>query len=127
MIPEELKYTDTHEWARTEDNGAVAIGITHFAQDKLGDMVFVEPPKMGARVKGGEACGILESVKAASDLYAPIGGEIVAINDDVQATPEKINKDPYAAWLFKVKPDDASELQSLMDAERYAALVESEH
>ncbi|HET6756547.1 MAG TPA: glycine cleavage system protein GcvH [Burkholderiales bacterium] len=125
-IPEELKYNETHEWAKLEPDGAVAVGITHFAQDKLGDMVFVEPPKMNSQVKRGDSCAVLESVKAASDLYAPVSGEVIAVNDEVQAAPEKINKDPYGAWLFKLKPDDPSELDSLMSAEQYAALVENE-
>ncbi|MGH8720230.1 MAG: glycine cleavage system protein GcvH [Burkholderiales bacterium] len=126
-IPKELKYNETHEWAKLEPDGAVAVGITHFAQDKLGDMVFVEPPKINSRVKRGDSCAVLESVKAASDLYAPISGEVVAVNDEVQAAPEKINKDPYGAWLFKLKPDDAAELQSLLSAEQYASLIENEH
>jgi glycine cleavage system H protein len=126
-IPEELRYNDTHEWAKAESDGTVAVGITDFAQDKLGDMVYVEPPKMNTRVKKGEACGVLESVKAASDLFAPLSGEIVAVNDEVNASPEHINKDPYGAWLFKVKPDDPTELQSLLNAEQYAALLQSEH
>lgn len=126
-IPEELKYNETHEWAKLEPDGAVAVGITHFAQDKLGDMVFVEPPKMNSQVKRGDSCAVLESVKAASDLYAPVSGEVIAVNDEVQAAPEKINKDPYGAWLFKLKPDDAAELQSLLSAEQYASLIENEH
>ena len=125
-IPEELKYNETHEWAKLEPDGAVAVGITHFAQDKLGDMVFVELPRMNSQVKRGDSCAVLESVKAASDLYAPVSGEVIAVNDEVQAAPEKINKDPYGAWLFKLKPDDPSELDSLMSAEQYAALVENE-
>lgn len=125
-IPKELKYNETHEWAKAEADGAVMVGITHFAQDKLGDMVYVEPPKMNARLKRGDACAVLESVKAASDLYAPVSGEVIAVNSEVQETPEKINKDPYSAWLFKLKPDDASELQSLLSAEQYAALLENE-
>lgn len=126
-IPKELKYNETHEWAKLEPDGAVAVGITHFAQDKLGDMVFVEPPKMNSQVKRGDSCAVLESVKAASDLYAPVSGEVIAVNDEVQAAPEKINKDPYGAWLFKLKPDDAAELQSLLSAEQYASLIENEH
>jgi glycine cleavage system H protein len=126
-IPENLKYNETHEWAKAEADGTVSVGITHFAQDKLGDMVYIEPPKMNARVSKGDACAVLESVKAASDLYAPLSGEIIAINEEVNASPEQINKDPYAAWLFKMKPDDPAELQSLLSAEQYAAVVESEH
>jgi glycine cleavage system H protein len=125
-IPEELKYNETHEWARREPDGAVAVGITDFAQDKLGDMVYFEPPKMKARVKRNEACAVLESVKAASDVYAPVSGEVTAVNDEVQAAPEKINKDPYAAWLFKLKPDDASEIDSLLSSEQYQKIVDSE-
>jgi glycine cleavage system H protein len=125
-IPEGLKYNETHEWARREPDGTVAVGITHFAQDKLGDMVYIEPPKMNARVKKGDACAVLESVKAASDLYAPLSGEVVAVNGEVSATPETINRDPYGAWLFKIKPDDPAELASLLDAEGYAAVVQGE-
>ncbi len=125
-IPKELKYNETHEWAKLEPDGAVAVGITHFAQDKQGDMVFVEPPKINSRVKRGDSCAVLESVKAASDLYAPISGEVVAVNDEVQAAPEKINKDPYGAWLCKLKPVDAAELQSLLSAVQYASLIENE-
>jgi glycine cleavage system H protein len=126
MIPEELKYNDTHEWARREADGTIAVGITHFAQDKLGDMVYIEPPKMNARVKKGDACGVLESVKAASDLYAPLSGEVVAINDEINSAPEAINKDPYGAWLFKLKPDDPAEMNSLLNAEQYGAIVASD-
>ena len=126
-IPEDLKYNETHEWARAEADGTVSVGITHFAQDKLGDMVYIEPPKIKAHVSKGEACAVLESVKAASDLYAPLSGKIVAINEEVNASPEQINKDPYAAWLFRMKPDDPAELQSLLGAEQYTAVVASEH
>jgi glycine cleavage system H protein len=124
--PQDLKYTDSHEWARREPDGTVAVGITHFAQDKLGDMVYIEPPKIDARLKKGDACAVLESVKAASDLYAPVSGAVVAVNDDVNDAPEAINKDPYGSWLFKLKPDDPAEIESLLSAEQYESIVASE-
>src|SRR5882672_11212352 len=98
-IPAELKYTESHEWARLEAEGTVAVGITQHAQELLGDMVFVEPPEVGHKLAAGEECGVVESVKAASDIYAPIGGEVVSVNDEVVEAPEKINADPYRNWI----------------------------
>lgn len=125
-IPGDLRYAKTHEWARLEGDGTVTVGITHHAQDLLGDMVFVETPDVGRRVQAGEACAVVESVKAASDVYAPMAGTVVAANQQVVDAPEKINQDAYANWLFKLKPDDARDLDTLLDAEAYRALVESE-
>lgn len=125
-IPKELKYTKTHEWVRAEPDGTVSVGITHHAQDLLGDMVYVENPAVGRRVAAGEECAVVESVKAASDVYAPVAGEIVAVNEDVAASPEKINQDPYGAWMFRVKPDNPADLAGLLDASAYQAVVESE-
>lgn len=125
-IPAELKYTKTHEWVRVEGDGTVTVGISHHAQDLLGDMVFVENPAAGRRVAAGEECAVVESVKAASDVYAPLSGEVVASNDEVEASPEKLNQDPYGAWMFRLKPDDAGQLDQLLDAQAYQALVESE-
>jgi glycine cleavage system H protein len=121
---DDLKYTATHEWVRSEPDGTLAVGITDFAQDALGDIVFVEFPKVGAKVKAGEAVGVVESVKAASDIYAPVSGEVVAVNDAIPDHWETINQDAFAAWLYKLKPSDAGELGKLLDAKRYAASAE---
>ncbi len=117
--PENLKYTDTHEWVKQEADGTVTIGITFHAQQMLGDVVFVENPEPGRRGKKGEECGVVESVKAAADIYAPLSGEIVAANEALGDAPEKINQDPYGAWMFRLKPADAKELESLLDAAGY--------
>lgn len=119
-----LKYTATHEWVRSEPDGTLAVGITDFAQDALGDIVFVEFPKVGASVAAGEAVGVVESVKAASDIYAPVSGEVVAINDGIPDHWESINQDAFAAWLYKLRPSDAGELGKLLDAKAYAAGAE---
>ncbi|MBX3672457.1 MAG: glycine cleavage system protein GcvH [Burkholderiales bacterium] len=118
-IPKELKYTESHEWARAEADGTVTIGITDHAQEQLGDIVFVEAPKAGRKVAKGEAVGVVESVKAASDIYAPIAGEIVAGNDALADAPEKVNADAYGSWLFRIKPDNAADLGQLLDAAAY--------
>jgi glycine cleavage system H protein len=125
-IPAELKYTQSHEWARLESDGTVSVGITHHAQELLGDMVFVEPPEVGRKLAAGEECGVVESVKAASDIYAPIEGEIIAVNSEVVEAPEKINTDPYANWIYKLKPDNAASLNKLLDAAGYQAIVDAE-
>jgi glycine cleavage system H protein len=125
-VPTDLKYTDSHEWAKPEADGSVTVGITHHAQDRLGDLVYVENPQVGKRFGKGQECGVVESVKAASDIYAPISGEVIAINDELSAHPEKINQDAYAAWMFKLKPADLKELDSLLDAAGYQKLIESE-
>jgi glycine cleavage system H protein len=125
-IPADLKYTKSHEWARLEADGSVTIGITHHAQELLGDMVFVENPVVGRKLTQGEECAVVESVKAASDVYAPIAGEVLAANGDVESAPESINQDAYAAWLFKIKPDNAADLGALLDPAAYQALVDSE-
>ena len=117
--PTDLKYTPTHEWIRQESDGTVTIGITDHAQQQLGDVVFVEPPAPGRTVKKGEECGVVESVKAAADIYAPISGEIVAANAELADAPEKINQDPYGAWMFRIRPSDAGELTGLLDAAGY--------
>jgi glycine cleavage system H protein len=124
-VPVDLKYTDTHTWIGQEVDGAVSVGITHHAQDLLGDVVYVENPAVGKTFKQGQQCGVVESVKAASDIYAPISGEVVAVNEALSGSPEKINEDAYAAWLFKLKPTDPSELNALLDAAAYRKLVES--
>jgi glycine cleavage system H protein len=125
-IPADLKYTSTHEWVRAESDGTLSVGITHHAQDLLGDLVFVERPPVGKQVRKGEECGVVESVKAASDIYAPVSGEIVASNDELETAPEKINEGAYDAWMFRLKPSDSAELKELLDAAGYRKLVESE-
>jgi glycine cleavage system H protein len=123
--PQELKYTPTHEWVRAEPDGTLAVGITDFAQEALGDIVFVEFPKPGARVKAGDPVGVVESVKAASDIYAPVAGEVVAINDALPDHWEAINHDAFGAWLYKLKPAEPGEMASLLDAAGYAAAAEA--
>ena len=125
-IPADLKYTDSHEWIRMEADGSATVGITHHAQDLLGDLVFVENPAAGRKLRKGEECGVVESVKAASDIYAPIGGEVVAVNAELETAPEKINQGAYQAWMFRIKPSDAGELAGLLDADGYRKLVDSE-
>jgi glycine cleavage system H protein len=117
--PSDLKYTDSHEWVRQEADGTVSVGITFHAQDMLGDVVFLQNPAAGRQVKKGEECGVIESVKAAADIYAPLSGEIVAANEELADMPEKINQDPYNAWMFRLKPADAAELEALLDAAAY--------
>ncbi len=124
--PENLKYTATHEWVRNESDGTVTIGITQHAQELLGDMVFVESPKVGRKLKAEEECAVVESVKAAADVYAPVAGEVVAVNGELDSTPEAINADPYAAWIFRMKPDNAADVAALLDAAAYQAIAESE-
>ncbi len=122
--PQELKYTPTHEWVRIEADGTATVGITDFAQEALGDIVFVEFPKVGSSLKAGDAVGVVESVKAASDIYAPLSGEVVAVNGEIPDHWEAINKDAFAAWLYKLKPAHPDELETLLDAARYAAAAE---
>lgn len=124
--PNDLRYTKSHEWARKEADGTVTIGITDHAQSLLGDMVFVELPKVGTKLAAGKECGVVESVKAASDVYAPVAGEVAAVNTAVSDTPESINRDAYAAWMFKIKPSNAADLDKLLDAKAYEALVAAE-
>jgi glycine cleavage system H protein len=124
--PEHLKYSATHQWARSESDGLVSVGITDHAQVQLGDVVFVDPPAIGRKLKQGEACGVVESVKAASDIYSPVSGEVVAINEALSDTPEKVNEEPYAAWMFRLKPDDAAEMQGLLDAAAYQKIADAE-
>jgi len=118
-IPADLKYTASHEWVRLEADGTITVGITEYAQDALGDIVFVELPKVGTSYTAGDDAAVVESVKAASDIYAPLSGEVIAVNDDVVNAPESINSDAYAAWLFKIKPADVSALGALLDADAY--------
>lgn len=123
-IPTNAKYSKTHEWVRSENDGTVTVGITEHAQEALGDMVFVELPAIGAQITAGKECGVVESVKSASDLYAPISGEVTANNDAVTTTPALLNKDPQGSgWLFRVRVKDAKELNALMDAAAYQAFL----
>jgi glycine cleavage system H protein len=125
-LPAELKYTESHEWVRRESDGTLTIGITDFAQESLGDMVFVEAPEVGRRVAKGEACAVVESVKAASDVYAPVAGEVVAANALLADKPELVNTDAFAAWLFRLKPDNAADVESLLDAAKYKANIDAQ-
>ncbi|MFN0040599.1 MAG: glycine cleavage system protein GcvH [Burkholderiales bacterium] len=125
-IPATLKYTDTHEWVRKDADGGITIGITHHAQDALGDIVFVETPAVGKTFKAGESCGVVESVKAASDIYAPLAGEVVAVNAELQSAPEKINAGAYDAWMFKMKPAPDADWTGLLDAVAYQKLVDAD-
>ena len=124
-IPVELKYTRTHEWLRKEADGTVTVGISDHAQDALGDLVFVETPETGRSVKAGEACAVVESVKAASDIYSPIDGEIIAANDALGSQPELLNADPYGeGWIMKIRPAAEAETSALLDANAYAGTIE---
>ncbi|KWF22219.1 glycine cleavage system protein GcvH [Burkholderia ubonensis] len=122
-VPADLKYTDEHEWIRTEADGTLTIGITDHAQSTLGDIVFLELPQVGKQVKAGDAVGVVESVKAASDIYSPVTGEVVAINTDAADSPEEVNSDAYDTWLFKIKLADGASTDNLLDAAAYAKLV----
>jgi len=124
--PANLKYASSHEWATQESDGTVLVGITDHAQDTLGDLVFVEAPAVGRRLKQGEVCAVVESVKAAADVHAPLSGEVVAANSELDDTPEKINQDPYAAWIFRLKPDNLSEMAGLLDAAAYQKIAAAE-
>jgi glycine cleavage system H protein len=125
--PSECKYVATHEWARLEEDGTVAVGISDHAQNALGDVVYVELPEDGQQVSAGEEAGVVESVKAASDIYAPVTGVVVAVNEALDDEPEKVNQDPYGeGWFFKLQPNDVGELDELLDAEAYQEVCEEE-
>ncbi|TXS93937.1 glycine cleavage system protein GcvH [Parahaliea maris] len=120
QTPSELKYASSHEWARLEEDGTVTVGITDHAQEALGDVVFVELPGVGDTLAAGDEAGVVESVKAASDIYAPIGGEVIAVNEVLEDEPETVNSDPYNdGWFYKLQPGDAAELEKLLSAEAY--------
>lgn len=126
-VPGELKYSKEHEWLRQEADGTYTVGITEHAQELLGDMVFVDLPEVGATVSAGDDCAVAESVKAASDIYAPIGGEIVAVNDALSDSPDLVNSEPYTAgWIFKIRASDEAEVAALLDATAYTALLDEE-
>ena len=119
-IREELKYASTHEWARVEDDGTITIGISDHAQDALGDIVYVEHPEAGQEVVAGQEVAVVESVKAATDIYAPISGSVVSVNEDLEDAPELVNQDPYGGgWFFRIEPRDLSELDDLLDGQAY--------
>jgi glycine cleavage system H protein len=125
MTPEDLKYTESHEWVKEEGDGTYAVGITFHAQEMLGDVVFVETPLPGRSVKKGEECGVVESVKAAADIYAPVSGEIVAANAALGDAPETVNREPYEAWMFRLRPSNPAELAELLDAAAYQKIAGS--
>ena len=125
-IPRDLRYTASHQWVRQEADGTMSVGITFHAQEQLGDVVYVQQPPMGRKVVRGETCALVESVKAASDIPAPLSGEIVGINPAVADAPEQLNRDPYGAWLFRIRPADASETARLLDASSYESAVTSD-
>ena len=123
-IPSHLQYTESHEWVSSEDNGNARIGITDHAQHLLGDMVFVELPELEAVISAGDECGVVESVKAASDVYSPVAGEVTEGNEALADAPEMINNDPFGdGWIFKIKPEDAGEINELMDSDAYAEMI----
>ena len=123
-IPAELKYVSSHEWLRAEADGSVTVGVTHHAQELLGDIVFVELPEVGASLAAEDQAGVVESVKAASDVYSPIAGEVVAVNEGLPDAPETVNSDPYGeGWFFRIKPANPADLDDLMNAEQYAAEI----
>jgi len=123
-LPENLKYAMSHEWAHLEDDNVVRVGISSFAQEQLGDLVYIELPELGRKIKAQEQCAVVESVKTASDLFSPVSGEIVAVNLALVDQPEQVNDDPYGAWIFCVKADDLSDLDQLMDADAYQLVIE---
>ncbi len=126
-VPKDLKYTTSHEWVRYEGDGIYAVGITEHAQELLGDMVFIDLPEVGTEFAASDDCAVAESVKAASDIYAPIAGEIVAVNEELEASPELVNSAPYTdGWLFRIKASDEEEVDGLLDAEAYEATIEED-
>lgn len=127
QTPSELRYVSTHEWARLEEDGTVTVGITDHAQEALGDVVFVELPEVGAQLAASDEAGVVESVKAASDIYAPVTGEVIAINSRLEDEPEQVNADPYNdGWFYRLQPSDISELDALLSAEDYQQQCEEE-
>ena len=126
-IPTELRYASSHEWARLEEDGTVTVGISDHAQQALGDVVYVEHPEVGQTVSAGSEAGVVESVKAASDIYAPVSGTITAVNETLEDAPETVNQDPYGdGWFFRIEPDDPSELEDLLDAAAYADVCDAD-
>lgn len=126
-VPAELKYTKSHEWVRVEDDGTITVGITDHAQGALGDLVYVEAPETGESYGAGDACAVVESVKAASDIYCPMAGEIVEAHESLADEPEHVNEDPYVeGWIFRLRPEKADDLDGLMDADAYQKLIDEE-
>ena len=123
--PSDLRYTPEHHWVKQESDGTVTTGITSHAQEALGDIVYVEGPKPGRQLARGEVCGVIESVKTAADLHAPVSGVVIAVNEDAAGKPESINADPYGTWLFRLRPADSTELATLLDAQAYRKLADS--
>ncbi len=124
-LPEDVRYTDDHEWAKVSGD-VVRVGISDYAQDQLGDIVFVELPDVGETFEAGDEFGTLESVKAVSELYIPVGGEITAVNTELEDTPELVNQDPYSGWIIEVRPDDSNDLESLLDRAAYLEILKGE-
>ena len=124
--PADLKYSQSHEWVRMEPDGTATIGITFHAQEQLGDIVFVQYPDVGRKLAQGEECGVIESVKAAADIYSPLSGEVVAVNDQLDSAPQSINEDPYAAWLFRLELSSPGEVSGLLDATAYEKVAEAD-
>ncbi len=124
--PADLKYSRSHEWIRMESDGTATVGITFHAQEQLGDIVFVQNPDVGRSLTQGEECGVIESVKAAADIYSPLSGEVIAANEALETAPQNINEDPYSAWLFKLRPSNPGELDGLLDAAAYEKVAEAD-
>jgi len=122
-IPQNLHYAESHEWSLLNDDGTISVGITNHAQEALGDIVFLELPTIGAKLDAKSSCAVVESVKAASDIYAPISGTVVAINEELTSQPEMINSNPYDSWFFKIAPNSVDDLNSLLNADAYNALI----
>ena len=126
-IPSDLRYAQSHEWCRLEDDGSVTVGISDHAQEQLGDLVFVEVPEVGTHLDAGDAFAVVESVKAASDVYSPIAGEVIAVNETLADAPEQVNSDPYGeGWLMRLQPDDSTRIEELLDADAYGVVVQGE-
>ena len=125
-VPQELRYTKNHEWVRRREDGNLEVGITDHAQESLGDIVYVELPEAGRKVKAGEACAVVESVKAAADIYSPVGGTVTEVNPSLADRPEQLNQAPYATYIFVLEPDNPAELETLLDAEGYRQLLSQE-
>lgn len=125
-IPSDLRYAASHEWARLEADGSVTVGISDHAQEALGDVVYVELPEVGRQLNAGQEACVVESVKAASDIYAPVSGEVIAINEALADSPEQVNSDPYGSWFFRLQPSDKAELDKLLDAAGYQAACDAD-
>lgn len=125
-VPADLRYTESHEWVQSQPDGSVLVGITDFAQDALGDLVYIELPVVGKTVTAGQVIAVVESVKAASDIYAPLAGSVTAVHEALKDAPEALNRDAYGAWLFRLQPQDAGDIARLLDAKAYQAQIESE-